>query len=75
MYEDSVGKPLADVGIGVGTRIHIAGHGEVGDPNIYPDYGIRGFVRNYTQVVEMMVEKGLQSGISEPSPATCVTAR
>jgi len=60
VYADSPGTPLADVGFGFGTRIHIAGHGDVGDPDIAADHGTGGADRNYKDVVAMMIAKGLK---------------
>jgi hypothetical protein len=60
VYLDSAGEPLKRVGFGMGARIHIAGHGAIGDPNIYADHGTGGATRSYTEVVDAMIAKGLQ---------------
>lgn len=60
VYLDSPGKPLAKVGFGTGVRIHIAGHGAIGDPEIAADHGTGGADRSYTEVVDLLIEKGLR---------------
>ncbi|WP_149499292.1 hypothetical protein [Roseiconus lacunae] len=60
VYLDSPGTPLAALGCGFGTRIHIAGHGDIGDPEIAADHGTGGADRSYTEVVDMMIAKGLK---------------
>ncbi|MEM9061075.1 MAG: hypothetical protein AAGD13_11500 [Pseudomonadota bacterium] len=60
VYYDSPGNPLADVGFGFGTRIVIAGHGDIGDPAIAADHGTGGIDLSYTDVVDRMFEKGLK---------------
>lgn len=60
VYLDSAGSPLKKVGFGTGVRIHIAGHGDIGDPNIYADHGTGGATRSYSDVVDLLIEKGLR---------------
>lgn len=60
VYLDSPGTPLADVGFGFGTRIHIAGHGDIGDPEIAADHGTGGADLSYTEVADRMFQKGLK---------------
>lgn len=60
VYYDSPGKPLASVGFGFGTRIVIAGHGDIGDPELGADHGTGGQDLSYTDVVDRMFEKGLK---------------
>lgn len=52
---------LADIGFGAGTRIHIAGHGLMGDPNIYPPAaaGSTAAPVNYRDVAAGIVAQGL----------------
>lgn len=58
-YKDSPGKPLAKIGAGFGTRIHIAGHGAIGDPELGADHGTGGADVGIKELVDMMFEKGL----------------
>lgn len=58
IYLDTPGKPLADVGMGVGVRIHIAGHGAIGDPEIAADHGTGGDDRSYVEVADLLIAKG-----------------
>ncbi|QDV42184.1 hypothetical protein Enr13x_20270 [Stieleria neptunia] len=60
VYLDSPGQPLADVGCGFGTRIHIAGHGAIGDPELAADHGTGGADKSYSEVVDAMFAKGLK---------------
>ena len=60
VYLDSPGTPLADMGFGFGTRLHIAGHGDVGDPKLYADHGTGGGTLSVAQVVDAMLLKGLK---------------
>lgn len=50
---------LSDIGVGLGTRLHIAGHGATGDPQIHPD--ARGAAPlSYVQVADALIAKGLK---------------
>ncbi len=60
VYLDSRGSPLANVGFGFGNRIHIAGHGAIGDPEIAADHGTGGNDLSYGDVVDLMFQKGLK---------------
>lgn len=57
---DTPGKPLADVGFGFGTRIHIAGHGSIGWGSIAADHGTGGANLTVAEVVERMFDQGLK---------------
>ncbi|QDT60467.1 hypothetical protein SV7mr_29900 [Stieleria bergensis] len=57
---DSPGKPLAKVGVGIGTRIHVVGHGAIGDPEIAADHGTGGADKSYQEVVDAMFAQGLK---------------
>jgi hypothetical protein len=51
---------LSKIGFGVGVRLHIAGHGQIGDPNIYPD--ARGAASlSYSDVADALIDKGLKT--------------
>lgn len=57
---DTPGTPLADVGAGFGTRIHVVGHGAIGDPELGADHGSGASDVHITDLVDMMFEKGLK---------------
>jgi hypothetical protein len=57
---DTPGKPLADVGFGFGTRIHVVGHGAIGDPSIAADHGTGGADVSCEELVELMFQQGLK---------------
>jgi len=53
-------EDLSSIGVGMGTRLHIAGHGATGDPKIYPD--AQGAAPlSYTQVADALIAKGLKT--------------
>lgn len=58
--KDSPGTPLADVGAGFGTRIHVVGHGAIGDPELGADHGTGAPDVGIEELVDMMFEKGLK---------------
>ena len=60
VYLDSPGTPLGDIGFGFGTRICVAGHGNIGWDSIAADHGTGGANRSYTDVVDLMFQKGLK---------------
>lgn len=60
VYEDSPGTPLAKIGIGFGTRVHIAGHGSIGGTTIACDHGQSGADRSAQDLVDMMAARGLK---------------
>jgi hypothetical protein len=60
VYLDSAGRPLADVGAGIKRRIHVAGHGRIGDPNIYPPHGSGAASVPYGDVVAALIAQGLK---------------
>lgn len=57
---DDVGKPLAKIGIGRGTRLHVVGHGAIGDPTIGADHGTGGADVSADEIVAMLEAKGLK---------------
>lgn len=57
---DTPGKPLAKVGFGFGTRIHVVGHGAIGDPAIAADHGTGGAPVSCKQLVDAMFAQGLK---------------
>ncbi len=59
VYLNSPGTPLNDIGMGTGTRVHIAGHGSVGDPNIHPPGGSGAAAVSYQEVADGLEAKGL----------------
>ncbi len=59
VYLNSAGTPLNDIGMGTGTRVHIAGHGRVGDPNIHPPGGSGASTVSYQEVADGLAAKGL----------------
>jgi hypothetical protein len=60
VYLDSRGTPLTDVGAGLRARIHVAGHGLIGDPCIYPPHGSHAKKVHYTELVEALIAQGLR---------------
>lgn len=60
VYKDSVGEPLANIGVGYKTRIHIAGHGSIGGTTISCDHGQHGADRSAADLVELMQQLGLK---------------
>ncbi len=54
------GNPLAGVGLGIGTRVHVIGHGSVGDPTLYPPDGSGASPVGYQQVAEGLEALGLK---------------
>ena len=57
---DTPGKPLADIGFGFGTRIHVAGHGSIGCKAIGADHGTNGADVSVEDLVKAMFEQGLK---------------
>lgn len=57
---DDAGTPLADIGSGTGTRLHVVGHGAIGDPKIAADHGTGGGEVSTDEIVEMLENKGLK---------------
>ncbi|MCS7469538.1 hypothetical protein NZK35_23035 [Stieleria sp. ICT_E10.1] len=57
---DTPGKPLAKIGAGIGTRIHVVGHGAIGDPELGADHGTGAADVGIEELVDMMFEKGLK---------------
>lgn len=57
---DDPGEPLKDVGLGFGTRIHVVGHGAIGDPEIDPDHGVGAAPVGVDDLVQKMFQKGLR---------------
>ena len=57
---DSPGQPLKKVGFGFGTRIHVVGHGAIGDPTLGADHGTGAPDVTIPELVDKMFEKGLR---------------
>lgn len=57
---DTPGQPLAKVGFGFGVRIHVVGHGAIGDASIAADHGTGGGDVTCTDLVDMMFAQGLK---------------
>lgn len=57
---DDAGKPLSKIGTGWGTRLHVVGHGAIGDPTIDADHGTGGGSVSAQEIVAMLEAKGLK---------------
>jgi hypothetical protein len=62
VYANSPAPALASLGIGWGTRLHLAGHGQIGDANVYPPHASTAAQPiSYQQVVAAMMASGLKT--------------
>lgn len=48
------------LGFGTGKRLHLSGHGAMGDPNVYPPHGSTAAPVSYQTVVAQLVALGLK---------------
>lgn len=58
VFLDTPGKPLKKLGVGSGARLHLVGHGEIGEPYIAADHGTGLPNRTPTEIVDFMIAKG-----------------
>lgn len=57
---DDPGQPLRALGFGSGWRVHVVGHGAIGDPTIDPDHGINADPVHADDLADMLMAKGLR---------------